>query len=75
MALLEKIGAVRYNVTQWDPVKQFWVETIGCPIAWASDEAGWAEFEPEDGCRMAIERATAGRPVAGGDHGILVDSK
>ncbi len=71
MAVLEKIGAIRYNVTQWDEAKQFWTETIGLPVVWASDEAGWAEFGPEDGCHIAIERAKPGRSVAGGDRGVV----
>ncbi len=71
MAVLEKIGAVRYNVTQWNQVKQFWAETIGLPVVWASDEAGWAEFGPEEGCHIAIERVRPGRPVADGDRGVV----
>ncbi len=31
MALLEKIGAVRYSVTKWNEAKKFWAETIGLP--------------------------------------------
>ncbi len=71
MAILNTIGAVRYNVTHWDQVKKFWVETIGLPVVWASDEMGWAEFGPENGCHIAIQRAGANDPAANGSRGVV----
>ncbi len=65
-----KVGAVRYNVTKWDEAKRFWTETLGLPVVWASDEAGWAEFGPEDGCHIAIQRAGPNDPAAGGHPGV-----
>jgi len=71
MAVLEKIDAVRHNVTKWNEVKKFWTETVGLPVVWASDEMGWAEFGPADGCHIAIQRAGADNPAAGGHRGVI----
>lgn len=71
MAIVERIGAVRYNVAKWNEVKKFWTETIGLPVVWASDEAGWAEFGPEDGCHIAIQRAGPNAPAANGGRGVV----
>ncbi len=71
MAVLEEIGAVHYNVTKWNEAKKFWTETIGLPVVWASDEMGWAEFGPEDGCHIAIQRADASNPAASGHRGVV----
>jgi catechol 2,3-dioxygenase-like lactoylglutathione lyase family enzyme len=71
MAIVSNIGAVRYNVAKWNEANKFWRETIGLPVVWASDEAGWAEFGPADGCHIAIQRATPEHPVAAGDRGVV----
>jgi catechol-2,3-dioxygenase len=63
MAFLDKIGAVKYNVADWDQAKKFWMETIGLPVVWASDEAGWAEFGAEEACHIGIHRWTKSEPI------------
>ncbi len=71
MALVERIGAVRYNVAKWNEVIKFWAETIGLPVVWASDEMGWAEFGPQDGCHIAIQRVGPNAPAANSARGVV----
>jgi catechol-2,3-dioxygenase len=63
MAIVEQIGSVRYNVTGWEQAKRFWTETIWLPVVWASDEAGWAEFGPAEGCHIGINRWQGPGPI------------
>ncbi len=69
MALLDKIGAVKYNVANWEQEKKFWMETIGLPVVWANEEAGWSEFGPEEACHIGINRWTKSELIPHTDAG------
>jgi predicted enzyme related to lactoylglutathione lyase len=71
MAALGKLSLVRYNVKNWEAAKKFWGETIGLPVAWASDEMGWVQYGGDQGAQIAINRARNGQEVGGGDRGTI----
>ena len=50
-----KLFAVRVFVTDWDRAIRFYSETLGMPIAFRSDEIGWAQMATGEG-QLALER-------------------
>lgn len=48
------VNVVWYNVKDWERGKKFYRDTLGLPIAFASDEAGWAEFGHPNQTHVAI---------------------
>jgi catechol 2,3-dioxygenase-like lactoylglutathione lyase family enzyme len=61
-----RLFAVRVFVTDWERALRFYTETLGMPLAFRSDETGWAQLatgagqlslervEPSDGDGMAL---------------------
>ncbi|MCH7761961.1 VOC family protein [candidate division TA06 bacterium] len=54
MAILEKMDLVWYRVTNWERAKKFYGETLGLSTHICIDEAGWAEYGPQNSPRLAI---------------------
>jgi len=50
-----KLFAVRVFVTDWDRAIRFYSETLGMPVAFRSDEIGWAQMVTGEG-QLALER-------------------
>ena len=50
-----KLFAVRVFVTDWDRAIRFYSETLGMPVAFRSDEIGWAQMATGEG-QLALER-------------------
>jgi lactoylglutathione lyase len=50
-----KLFAVRVFVTDWERAIRFYAETLEMPIAYRSDEMGWAQMAPGEG-QLALER-------------------
>ena len=50
-----KLFAVRVFVTDWDRAIHFYSETLGMPVAFRSDEIGWAQMATGEG-QLALER-------------------
>jgi len=61
------LAAVRVFVSDWLRALEFYSETLEMPVAYASDEYGWAELDTGE-AHLAIERV---RPDDAGDR-ILV---
>lgn len=50
-----KLYAVRVFVTDWERALRFYTETLGIPVAFRSDELGWAQLATGEG-QLALER-------------------
>ena len=50
-----KLFAVRVFVTDWDRAIRFYSETLGMPVAFRSDELGWAQMATGEG-QLGLER-------------------
>jgi len=51
-----KLYAVRVFVSDWERSLDFYSNTLGMPVAFASAEMGWAELDT-GGAHLALERA------------------
>lgn len=54
MPLLHGLNVVFYNVSDFARAKQFYGETLGLPLIFASDEFGWAEYGKAEEPHIAI---------------------
>ncbi len=54
-----KLYAVRVFVTDWERAIRFYTETLGIPVAFRSDELGWAQLATGEG-QLALERVAPG---------------
>ena len=50
-----KLTAVRVFVTDWDRAIRFYSETLEMPVAYRSDQTGWAQMATGE-CQLALER-------------------
>lgn len=48
------VNVVWYNVKDWERGKKFYRDTLGLPIAFVTDEGGWAEFGHPNQTHIAI---------------------
>lgn len=71
MSLFKDVNVVQYHVTQWERAKQFYMDVLGWPVAFLSDEAGWMEFGEEGKTHLAINRWEESTPVPAGLGGAL----
>jgi len=51
-----KLFPVRVFVTDWARALRFYIETLGIPTSFRSDEMGWAQLATGEG-QLALERA------------------
>ncbi|MCG8592358.1 MAG: VOC family protein [Proteobacteria bacterium] len=51
-----KLFAIRVFVRDWERAVRFYTETLGMPLAYRSDELGWAQLATGE-CQLALERA------------------
>ena len=63
MSVLKRVSAVSYDVRNWEQAKKFYGETLGLPVAFASDEYGWNEYGAEADAHVAISRWTKPEPI------------
>ena len=56
-----KLYAVRIFVRDWQRALDFYAKTLGMPVAFASEDMGWAELAT-DGAHLALERARPDDP-------------
>jgi predicted enzyme related to lactoylglutathione lyase len=63
---------VRIFVTDWERALRFYHETLGMPVAFRSDELGWAELATGD-AHLALERVQPGfeAPVPGSEEPLV----
>ncbi len=52
-----KLLVVRVFVRDWPRALRFYTETVGIPLAFASEEMGWAQLDT-GACQLALERTT-----------------
>jgi predicted enzyme related to lactoylglutathione lyase len=50
-----KLSAVRVFVSDWERAIRFYTETLEMPVAYRSDEIGWAQMATGEG-QLALER-------------------
>ena len=50
-----RLSVVRVFVTDWHRAVRFYTETLEMPLAFRSDEFGWAQFDTGEG-QIALER-------------------
>jgi lactoylglutathione lyase len=50
-----KLSIVRIFVTEWERAVRFYTETLGIPLAFREDAAGWAQLDTGEG-QLALER-------------------
>ena len=64
---IRELNVVWYNVSDWVAAQKFYGETLGLPVAFALEEAGWIEYG-RTLPHLAINRWTAksGIPIGGG---------
>ena len=58
-----RLSVVRVFVTDWERAVRFYTETLEMPLAFRSDEFGWAQFATGQG-QLAIERIDPADPEA-----------
>lgn len=52
-----RLIVVRVFVRDWPRALRFYTETLGIPVAFRSDEMGWAQLDT-GACQLALERTT-----------------
>ena len=55
MTMFKNVNVVSINVSDWARAKKFYTETLGWPVAFLSDEAGWMEFGKEGEAHVSIQ--------------------
>jgi predicted enzyme related to lactoylglutathione lyase len=63
MSLFKNVNVVSLNVTDWERAKQFYRETLGWPVAFSDDNAGWEEYGADNTAHVSITRLQPGEPV------------
>lgn len=74
MSLFKDVNVVQYHVSDWERAKRFYMDVLGWPVAFLSDEAGWMEFGEEGKTHLAINRWEENVPLPpreGGALGVL----
>jgi predicted enzyme related to lactoylglutathione lyase len=63
MSIFKGVSVVSYNVVDWEKAKKFYQETLGWPVAYSSDEAGWVEYGLDNAAHISINRWEGPEPV------------
>ncbi|MBI3764219.1 MAG: VOC family protein [Chloroflexi bacterium] len=72
MSLFNRMEVVSYNVTNWQRAVKFYSETLGLPVTWSSEEAGWAQFGRDGETQIAINLWRGPDPVPSREGGATV---
>ena len=54
MSMFTNVNVVSQNVSNWDRARRFYRETLGWPVVFSSDEAGWEEYGLENAAHVSI---------------------
>ena len=71
MSLFKNVNVVSLDVTDWERAKKFYRETLGWPVAFASDEAGWEEYGLDNQAHVSITRSDHAPSAHGGTTLVL----
>src|ERR1700730_11688350 len=71
-----KLSIVRIFVTEWERAVRFYTETLGIPLGFRDDAAGWAQLDTGEG-QLALERVelsdAEGRALVGRFVGVTLE--
>ena len=54
MSLFKSVNVVSLDVVDWERAKKFYRDTLGWPVAFSSDEAGWEEYGRDHEAHVSI---------------------
>lgn len=63
MSLFKNVNVVSLHVKDWEAAKKFYRQTLGWPVAFSSDEAGWEEYGLEGAAHVSISRWDEAEPM------------
>jgi predicted enzyme related to lactoylglutathione lyase len=71
MSIFKKVNVVSVDVTDWERAKKFYRETLGWPVDFSSDEAGWEEYGLDNQTHVSITRSDHAPAAHGGTTLVL----
>jgi predicted enzyme related to lactoylglutathione lyase len=71
MSIFKKVNVVSLDVTDWERAKKFYRETLGWPVDFSSDEAGWEEYGLDNQTHVSITRSDHAPAAHGGTTLVL----
>jgi predicted enzyme related to lactoylglutathione lyase len=71
MSLFKNVNVVSLDVTDWERAKKFYRETLGWPVAFTSDDAGWEEYGLDNQAHVSITRSEHAPAGQGGTTLVL----
>lgn len=60
---VKRLSTVWYYVSDWERAKQFYGETLGLPVAFAMEQAGWLEYGKPGHPTLALNRWDRAEPM------------
>ncbi|MBZ5617098.1 MAG: VOC family protein [Acidobacteriia bacterium] len=63
MSLFKDVNVVSINVKDWEAAKKFYRETLGWPVAFSDDQAGWEEYGRDNEAHVSISRWMGPEPM------------
>ena len=71
MSLFKNVNVVSLDVTDWEQAKKFYRDTLGWPVAFTSDDAGWEEYGLDNQAHVSITRTDHAPTVQNGTTLVL----